>query len=256
MKTYVRLGVVSTALVLVAGVTSAQAQASGSTNGPGDVSSAIERALAVRADLPNLFSAKQPLALSAVKNIKVKGRAPKTGYSGNRAKLFGTAWYDLDRNGCDTRNDMLRRDFKTVIIKLGTYGCKVIGGTWRDPYSNISYTFSSQPSIVQVDHIVSLSDAWQKGAQQMSFEKRRQLANDPLNLVMTMGSLNSKKSDNDAASWLPPYKAYRCKFVARQVAVKRKYGLWMTSAEKAKILALLSNSSCAGLRLPTSSARP
>lgn len=198
----------------------------------------------------------QPLALDAARQITVKGRAPLTGYTGNRVKLFGTAWYDVDKNGCDTRNDILRRDFITVVIKPGTYGCKVIGGTWRDPYSNGSYSFTAAPSKVQVDHIVSLSDAWQKGAQQWTFEKRRNLANDPLNLVMTMGALNASKSDGDAATWLPPYKAYRCKFVARQVAVKRKYGLWMTQAEKAKIVDLLSAPSCSGLRLPTASERP
>lgn len=243
MNTFVRLSALTVALSV----------------GVGAASSTVEQSLAAQlseSQATVAMGSSQPLALDAAKKLVVKGRAPKTGYSGNRTKLFGTAWYDVDRNGCDTRNDMLRRDFITVVIKAGTYGCKVIGGTWRDPYSHTFYSFDTQPSKVQVDHIVSLSDAWQKGAQQWSFDKRRNLANDPLNLVMTMGSLNGSKSDSDAASWLPPYKPYRCKFVARQVAVKRKYGLWMTKAEKAKVVELLSASSCKGLRLPTAGARP
>jgi hypothetical protein len=220
------------------------------------ISSTASEASAVEVSFTSLLKTQQPIAITAAKSITVKGRAPKTGYSGNRTKLFGTAWHDVDRNGCDTRNDILRRDFYTTVIKAGTGGCKVIGGTWRDPYSNISYRFTTQPSSVQVDHIVSLSDAWQKGAQQWTFDKRRQFANDPLNLVMTIGSLNASKSDSDAASWLPPYKSYRCKFVARQVAVKKKYGLWMTSAERTKIIEILQQTSCRGLRLPTAGVRP
>ncbi|MFD6062383.1 HNH endonuclease family protein [Rhodococcus wratislaviensis] len=81
-------------------------------------------------------------------------------------------------------------------------------------------------------HVVALSDAWQKGAQQLSPEQRRDLANDPRNLQAVDGPTNSQKSDSDAASWLPPNKAYRCTYVSRQIDVKALYRLWVTQAEK------------------------
>lgn len=80
--------------------------------------------------------------------------------------------------------------------------------------------------------MVALSDAWQKGAQQLSEEERRNLANDPLNLQAVKGSLNSQKGDGDAATWLPPNVAYRCEYVARQIVVKQEYRLWVTAAER------------------------
>jgi hypothetical protein len=101
---------------------------------------------------------------------------------------------------------------------------------------------------VQIDHVVAVSDAWQKGAQQWSPSKRVQFYNDPLNLLAVDGPTNSAKGDSDAASWLPPQKAYRCAYVARQVAVKSKYGLWVTSAEKTAIATVLSG--CPTQQLP------
>jgi hypothetical protein len=92
---------------------------------------------------------------------------------------------------------------------------------------------------VQIDHVVALSDAWQKGAQKLSLATRTALANDPLNLLAVKGRLNSQKGDGDAATWLPPLKSYRCAYVARQVAVKAKYSLWVTVAEKAAIKGIL-----------------
>ncbi len=80
--------------------------------------------------------------------------------------------------------------------------------------------------------MVALSDAWQKGAQQLDEAKRAEFANDPLNLMAVDCPANNKKSDSDAASWLPPNKEYRCRYVARQIAVKAKYILWGDQAEK------------------------
>src|SRR6185436_14284756 len=93
---------------------------------------------------------------------------------------------------------------------------------------------------VQIDHVVALSDAWQKGAQGLAVARRTAFANDPLNLLAVDGPLNMQKGDGDAATWLPPAKAYRCAYVARQVAVKVSYGLWMTQAEKNAIATVLS----------------
>jgi len=175
-----------------------------------------------------------------VGTLIVKGRAPKTGYS--RAQ-FGPAWSDVDRNGCDTRNDILKRDLKSIVFKSPSNPCVILSGTLIDPYSGETIQFLrgvSTSALVQIDHVVALSNAWQTGAFKLSAETRKAFANDPLNLLAVKGSLNSQKSDGDAATWLPPRKSYRCAYVSRQVAVKAKYGLWLTAPEKVAILKILS----------------
>lgn len=176
-------------------------------------------------------------AISVLNTLMVKGRAPKTGYT--RAQ-FGPTWKDVDGNGCDTRNDVLKRDLTGVVFKSGS--CVVASGTLNDPYSGTIISFErgvATSSDVQIDHVVALSDAWQKGAFAWTVAKRTNLANDPLELLAVDGPLNGQKSDGDAATWLPPNKSYRCSFVARQVAVKSKYGLWVTQAEKDAIARIL-----------------
>jgi hypothetical protein len=156
----------------------------------------------------------------------------------------------VDRNGCDTRNDVLHRDLRSVIVRPSTNGCVVLAGTFHDPYTGRTLTFSKDDAdAVQIDHVVALSDAWQKGAQQWSPERRRAFANDPLNLLAVSGPANAAKSDSDAASWLPPARPGRCRMVARQVAVKAEYGLWVTAAERDAITRVLSG--CPGELVPT-----
>lgn len=186
-------------------------------------------------------------ALAVALSLPVRGRSASTDYS---REAFGTAWKDVDRNGCDTRNDILQRDFNTAIFKPGTGDCKVIGGTWIDPYSNESYTFSEPPSGAQIDHVVSLKNAWQMGADQWDDQTRTEFANDPLNLRVTIASLNQQKSDSNAASWLPPYKPGRCAFIATQVAVKAKWQLYVTEAEKEVFITILSKPECETTKLP------
>jgi hypothetical protein len=194
---------------------------------------------ATRATRPQLSSAEAGLAIGSLATLAVKGRAPKTGY--DRA-LFGQAWADVDRNGCDTRNDVLRRDLRPYLLKSGTHGCLVLSGTLQDPYLGRTVAFvrgQSTSSKVQIDHVVPLSDAWQKGAQQWTTPRRTAFANDVLNLLAVDGLTNQRKSDSDAATWLPPNKSYRCTYAARQIAVKVKYGLWVTSAEQDALARIL-----------------
>ena len=147
-------------------------------------------------------------------------------------------------NGCDTRNDILRRDLGAVEIKPGSNGCVVLGGTFHDPYTDATVEFQrgdGTSSKVQIDHVVALSDAWQKGAQQWDAATLRNFANDPINLQATIGSFNQQKGDGDAATWLPPNKSYRCTYVSRIVDVKSAYGLWVTQAEHDAIARILSD---------------
>lgn len=167
--------------------------------------------------------------LEQLETLEIKGRAPKTGYSRDE---FGNGWLDPDGNGCDGRNDILQRDLDNVT--LADNGCTVLSGSLDDQFTGETIDFLRGPetsSDVQIDHVVALSDSWQKGAQELSEEQRKRFANDPLNLLAVDGPANQQKSDADAATWLPPNKAFRCEFVSIQTAVKAKYELWITQAE-------------------------
>jgi len=178
-------------------------------------------------------------ALSVLDSLAVKGRAPKTGYARTQ---FGNGW--TTSGGCDTRERILQRDMVNTVMGEG---CKVMSGLLHDPYTGKDITFTrgiDTSSAVQIDHVVALSDAWQTGAQQLSANQREQLANDPLELLAVDGPANQQKSDGDAATWLPPNKPFRCQYVARQIAVKAKYMLWVTAAEKEAMQRVLA--SCSG----------
>ena len=174
-------------------------------------------------------------ARAALASLEVKGRAPRTGYDRN---LFGDAWADVDGNGCDTRNDVLGRDLTATSVKPGTGGCVVLAGTLQDPYSGRAVEFVRGPDTspeVQIDHVVALSDAWQKGAQAWDRPTLAAFANDPANLLAVDGDTNQAKGASDAATWLPPHRPYRCRYVMRQALVKSTYRLWVTDAERAAI---------------------
>ena len=184
------------------------------------------RQSAQRAVLPASTSAN--LASNALTKLPVKGRAPKTGYSRNQ---FGGDW--ATSGGCDTREHILARDLTNIRLRSET-DCTVLSGALNDPYTGKTINFTRGPSsssAVQIDHVVAIGDAWQKGAQQLSYDMRVQLYNDPLELLAVDGPSNEQKGDGDAATWLPPNKSYRCRYVARQIAVKIKYHLWVTAAE-------------------------
>jgi len=192
--------------------------------------------------LPGITPAKAEAVesgLSVIQAQVTKGRAAKTGYT--RAQ-FGPAWADVDRNGCDTRNDILKRDLTNEVFKEKTNGCTVLSGTLVDPFSGETINFvqgANSSSDVQIDHSVALSNAWQTGAFKLTPDQRKAFANDPLNLLAVKGKLNSQKGDGDAATWLPPLKSYRCDYVARQIAVKIKYKLWFTAPEKEAMIRIL-----------------
>lgn len=182
-------------------------------------------------------------AEAAALELPVKGRAPKTSYS---REQFGRGWIDVDRNGCDTRNDMLRLRLDNLSPAAG---CKIQEGDLADPFTATWIHFEyGGASEVDIDHLVALSDAWQKGAATWEFAQRVAFANDPLNLEPVDAGANRQKGDGDAATWLPPNKDFRCEYVARQIAVKKKYGLWVTQAELDAFLRVLD--SCPNYALP------
>jgi len=196
-----------------------------------------------RQQAPSSVAAPQGSAAELLNTLTIKGRAPKTGYE--RAQ-FGDGWKLAD--GCDMRNIILHRDLQLPVVGDG---CKVLSGKLNDPYTGSIVTFqrgADTSDAVQIDHVVALSNAWQTGAQQLDAQRRADLANDPLELLAVDGKANQQKSDGDAATWLPSNKSFRCQYVARQIAVKAKYQLWVTQAEYDAINRVLS--ACPGQPLP------
>jgi len=184
-------------------------------------------------------------ATAVLAKLAIKGRAPKTGYDRD---LFSDGWGDIGE--CDARNYILRRDLKSITWR-DSPRCTVATGILNDPYTARKIYFVrgvSTSSAVQIDHVVAVSDAWQKGAQQLSYSKRYAFYNDPLNLLAVDGPANMQKSDSDAASWLPPNRGYRCSYVSRQIAVKHKYKLWVTKAERDAMASVLK--SCPNQLIP------
>ncbi len=206
------------------------------TSRPSPVPSAIEVQ-------PSTGSARGVLA-----TLRVRGRAPMTGYSRD---AFGPAWPDANRNGCDERNDILARDLENRTEE----NCRILTGTLTDPYTAeaVPYRYGDG-TLVDIDHVVALGNAWVSGAARWPIRRRAALATDPLNLLAVDASANRQKSDADAATWLPPNKAYRCAYVARQVGVKAKFALSVTAPEKAAIARVLDT--CPEQRLPPDPGSP
>lgn len=186
----------------------------------------------------------QPLATDELNKLETKDMDPKTGYSRDQ---FGKGW--VKWQSCDTRQRILGRDLTDIVYD--TNGCTVLTGTLNDPYTGQIIDFkrgTDTSSAVQIDHVVALANAWQTGAQQLDEVTRTSLANDDLNLLAVDGPANMQKGAGDASAWLPSNKPFRCTYVARQIAVKVKYTLWVTIAEYNAMENVLSG--CPGQRLP------
>jgi hypothetical protein len=174
-------------------------------------------------------------ARATLARLPVKGWDRNTDFSRYR---FGEAWSDdvnveFGHNGCNTRDDILRRDLIELVVRPGT--CFAQSGILHDRYTGRTIAFTRGPETsdsVQVDHMVSLSDAWYKGAREWGDQRRRDFANDPRNLLAVGAQANFDKAFRDATAWLPPNAAFRCEFVARQIEVKAAYGLWVSKTEK------------------------
>ncbi|ADH92775.1 HNH endonuclease family protein [Arcanobacterium haemolyticum] len=157
---------------------------------------------------------------------------------------FGQAWADVDRNGCDTRNDILARDLNDVRFKKGTHNCVVVAGKLNDPYTGKRIDFvrgQKTSTLIQIDHVVALSDAWKSGAWEWDPETRENFANDPENLLTVDGQANQDKGAANAAQWLPENDAFQCAYVERQLRVKARWHLSVTQNEHTAIARTLSH---------------
>ncbi|GAA5225676.1 HNH endonuclease family protein [Paeniglutamicibacter antarcticus] len=169
-----------------------------------------------------------PGALATLNTLKVKGKAPATGY--NRNGKFGNGWKDFNGNKCDERQDTLKRDMSKVKYKDAKQ-CQLASGVLDDSYTGTTIKWKVNSGSVDIDHMVALKNVWISGGQQLSQDQRLAVANDPLNLMASQASANRSKGDANAAEWLPSYKSFRCRYVAIQISVKKKYALAVTRPE-------------------------
>lgn len=184
-------------------------------------------------------------AFLALEDLPVAAAGTMSDY--DRDALFG-GWVDADGDCEDSRDEVLARDLTGT---TSADGCRVDTGTLADPYTGASIDFVrgvATSADVQVDHVVSLGNAWVTGARRLSPADRVALANDPLNLLAVDGPANGSKSDQDASRWLPPNRAFACEMVAVQIAVKSRYDLWVTAPEKTAMAEVLSG--CPDQQLP------
>jgi hypothetical protein len=203
-------------------------------------------------DSPEVGATSGRPAATLLAGLPVKGRAAMTAYS---REMFGRPWADTNANGCDTRDDVLTRDLAHRRYERGTSSCVVAAGDLRDPYTGHTIHFRrGYGSLVDIDHVVALGNAWATGAFRWDASKRLQFANDPANLLAVDASANRQKGDGDAATWLPRNKAFRCEYVARQISTKATYGLWVTPPERDAMTRVLGR--CPGEQLPARGPTP
>jgi hypothetical protein len=154
--------------------------------------------------------------------------------------VFGPAWADVDRNGCDQRNDVLHRDLTEVQVREGTHGCVVIGGVLDDRYTGATVPFEKADAAqVPIDHVVPLAAAWVQGAAGWTPDQRRAFANDLTNLMATTRAENSAKGDSTADEWVPSDPTYGCSYATVVITVKNRYTLAVTPPEAAALESLL-----------------
>jgi hypothetical protein len=161
-------------------------------------------------------------------------------------------WKDLDGDGCDTRKEVLIRDSRSSAV-IGS-SCTVVSGTWYSPYDGATWT---NPSDVDIDHVVALNEAWQSGAYAWSTQQRTNYANDLTDgrtLLAVTDSVNQSKSDKDPTAWLPSLASYRCTYLANWVSVKARWLLAMDEAEHAAVKSGLSG--CTGTSVAVAPAPP
>ncbi|MBT1161766.1 HNH endonuclease family protein [Bifidobacterium sp. SO1] len=189
-------------------------------------------------------------ALNATNGIAV-AKARPGGY--DRETQFG-GWADANCGRATTRDTILARDMTDVVKDKA---CRVTSGTLDDPYTGKTITFKrgeKTSMAVQIDHVVSLQDAYASGARDWPQSKRVAYANDPDVLLASDGPANMAKGnglDFHGTSrwliqhtgapdiWMPDNKDYRCDYMAKRASIKSKYGLSMTAREKQETVTFL-----------------
>lgn len=181
-----------------------------------------------------------PTALSILSTIAVQNEY-KIGYSRSLFKH----WIDANGNGCDTREEVLIAESQSK-AQVDAYGCKVIEGDWFSLYDNVIHT---NPSDLDIDHMIPLKEAWDSGAWNWTAAQRQTFANDLSDsraLIAVTAGQNRSKSDRDPSNWIPPQKSYICTYLSEWVAIKARWNLSMDQSEFGRIKNLLT-ASCASV---------
>ncbi len=179
-------------------------------------------------------------ALSVLQSIHIENEHPD-GYE----RDFFEHWRDIDGDGCDTREQVLKRGSVTL-PQVDPYRCKVIAGDWMSPYDGARW---SDPTDVDIDHVVALKEAWDSGAWAWSNATRTAYANDTTDrrtLQVVTDNVNQEKGAKDPSNWVPPLKSYLCTYLGNWISIKARWNLSMDQSEWGRIKNLL-YSSCAGL---------
>jgi hypothetical protein len=181
-------------------------------------------------------------ALALLQTVRVENEY-QVGY--DRA-LFDH-WRDIDGDGCDSRDQVLKRD-SISLPQVDPVNCNVIAGDWVSPYDGAKW---SNPSDIDIDHVIALKEAWDSGAWAWSAAQRKAFANDTSDsrtLLAVTDSVNQSKSDKDPSNWLPPLQSYTCTYLGNWIAVKVRWNLSMDSSEFGRIKNLL-QSTCSSLNI-------
>ena len=188
-------------------------------------------------------------AKSVLASIKVENEY-KTGY---KRSLF-IHWSDLDGNGCDTREEVLKRDSISK-PQVDPYRCYVVAGDWYSKYDGKNL---SDRGDVDIDHVVALKEAWDSGAWSWTESQRKAYANDMTDsrtLIAVTDRVNRSKGEKDPSNWMPPMKSYWCIFLGDWISVKARWGLSMDQSEYGRVKNLLA-SDCSSLTIAGWSTAP
>ena len=167
--------------------------------------------------------------MTAISDLVVASEV-RTGYSRD---LF-PHWIDADGDGCSTRNEVLIAEADDPVT-VGS-GCSLSGGRWFSYYDRLSWT---NPSDVDIDHMVPLAEAWDSGARTWTTSVRQSYANDlgdSRSLVGVTDNVNQEKGDQDPREWMPTYD--KCRYLREWVAVKHLWRLTVDSGEKSALSSL------------------
>lgn len=125
-------------------------------------------------------------------------------------------WDDEDGDGCDTRCEVLTSQ-------------QLADGSWFSEWDGAT---EADTSLVHIDHVVALAEAWRSGANEWTAADRDEFADDRTNLLAVTEASNVRKGDSDAASWFPSRAEANCLWARTTVVVKAKWGLAVDTAER------------------------